>query len=105
MSDEETKIINDPRSFQERVLAELEALDSRLAAIEKRDTETASGLVREFKDLSATFKTCFANLDGKLDVVNSELLQVKVDQRAVEKRVRNIEAENRPQVITQDKGF
>ncbi|SRR6266404_7178018 len=101
MSDEETKIINDPRSFEEKVLAQLDDLRSRVA-------ETRSGFegfVGEFQNMKDTIKMYFDNFDEKLEVINSELLQVKADQRKVERRVRKLEAEDRPQILMQDKQF
>lgn len=112
MSDDETKLINNPSSFQERVLAQLEDLDSRLAALEKGEDERGAetragfeGFVGEFHDMKNNITIYLDNFDEKLDVFNSEILQLKVDQRSVERRVRKLEVENRPQVITQEKGF
>jgi hypothetical protein len=88
MSDDETKILNKKRRpYEEKVLAELESVRS--------DLRTLSKTVERYLD---TFSR-------KLDVINSELLSVKADQRDVEDRVSKIEAETRPQVIPQEKEF
>jgi hypothetical protein len=87
MSDEETKLISNPRSFEEKVLEQLDELRSRVAETQE------------------TIKSYFDNFDEKLDVINNELLQLKADQRKTERRLRKLEVEDRPQVVLQNKGF
>jgi hypothetical protein len=96
-------------SFEERVLDQLGAVSSRLASLEKRvgeiDMETKPNwerLHRDFSDLHTDVKTIFGNFDRKLDVINSEVLQLKADQKGLERRVVRIESEPRPQIIFQD---
>lgn len=103
MSDEETKIINKPLPFEERVLTRLEDISSRLAALEKR--EGVESLIIDFRELSENVHTYLANFNEQLGVINSELLQVKADRRTLERRVRKLEIDNRPQAIIQDKEF
>ena len=109
---EDTLIDKDELAFQQKVLAALQELGERIAEIEKRDfqremaTKPDLELVhKDVQDIGDTLKTYLQNFDRKLDVINGELLQLKADQRSVEKRVAKIEIENRPQVITQDRQF
>lgn len=112
MSEDKTADTLRLSSFEEKVLAQLDAVSARLDLLEQRskerDNETASNLERllkDFHEMNVTFNTYFKNFDRKLDVMNSELLQLKVDQRAIESRVDKLEVEVRPQVIVQDRQF
>ena len=112
MSDDKTKIMGRPASFEEKVLAQLESVNSRLAGLEKREAERDEAtnpafgqLLSEFQDLSRTVHVYLDNFDGKLDVINNELLQVKVNYRVIERRISKIEVENRPQSIKQETEF
>ncbi|HWN11632.1 MAG TPA: hypothetical protein VNO50_20560 [Pyrinomonadaceae bacterium] len=99
-------------SFEERVLAKLDEVSLRLAVLEKRsaerDAETKPNwdrLLKEFQDMNTSFSKYFKNFDRKLDVMNSEMLQMKADQKGAETRLDKIEAEGRPQIIVQDRHF
>jgi|GEM_PF-2760717 len=111
MSDEETKIINNPRSLEgrlERLLAQLEGYDSRLTALEERNAETLKSfqqMIGEFRDMRDNVNAYLASFDEKLTVLNDDLLKTRADQRTLERRIRKLEVEDRPQVVTQDKGF
>jgi hypothetical protein len=110
MSEDETKIDGISVSFEDTVLARLEEIGSRLAALEKREQEPETKsviepILSEVRNINLNIQTYLKNFDRKLDVVNSELLQVKADQRAVEARLSKVEIETQPQVIAQDKQF
>jgi hypothetical protein len=103
MSDEETKIISKPPTFEENVLAQLEDVRSRLARLEQR--ENVGPLVAEFRELSDYVRTYLKSFDEKLGVINDELLEVKAEHKTIERRVRKIEVDNQPQAIMQAKDF
>lgn len=112
MSEDETKRISHSLSFEARVLAELEKINARLAGLEKREAERAletrpdlEDILGEVRNINTNVQTYLKNFERKLDVVNSELLQVKVDQRAVEDRLLKVEIETRPQLIPQNRNF
>lgn len=109
MSEDKTRQFH---PFEDRVLGELQAIGSRLTALEEKmgaiDRETKPNwarLHRDFSEHSAEVRALLGNLDRKLDVINSEMLQLKSDQKAIEKRISKIEVEVRPQVIPQDRQF
>ena len=119
MTEDETKRMSASLSFEEKVLRHLEEVSSgieevrsRVVALERREAErdmdTKPGfdhILAEVRNINANIETYLKNFDRKLDVVNSELLQVKADQRALEVRVRKVEIDSRPQVIPQDRQF
>jgi hypothetical protein len=99
-------------SFEDRVLALLEAVSSRIATLEKRvgeiDADTKPNwerLHRDFAGFHTEMTASFGNLVRKLDVVNKELFQLKADQEGVETRLEKIELEVRPQIIVQNRQF
>ncbi len=97
MSEDKTAEALHLPSFEERLLSGLDAVSSRLAALEKRvgeiDADTKPNWERLHRDV-AQFHTemtaSFGNLIRKLDVVNKELFQVKADQQGVETRLEKI---------------
>ncbi|HEX8846115.1 MAG TPA: hypothetical protein VF791_15800 [Pyrinomonadaceae bacterium] len=98
--------------FEEKVLARLDAIDSRLASLEKRahkrDFETKpiwENLLNAFTKMQAEVDAHLTNFDRKLDVVNKELLQVKADHSGLEKRLEKVEVEMRPDILVQDHQF
>src|SRR5258706_295298 len=105
MSEERTPDTLRLPPFEERVLARLEDLNARLASLESETKPNWERLLNEFKDMNASVKAYLTNFDRKLDVINSELLQLKANQRDIESRVVKIETEARPQVIIQDHQF
>ena len=113
MSEEQTKRLGDNSlTFEARVLAELGSISSRLAALEKREAErqmeTKPGLdqiISEVRSINTNVQTYLKNFERKLDVVNSELLQMKADHRSLEDRLTKVEIETRPQLIPQERQF
>jgi tetrahydromethanopterin S-methyltransferase subunit G len=108
----EDKTLHLPSSFEGRVLAQLEEISIRLAALETRvgkiEAETKPNWERlhsDFTQFHADMKASFGNLDRKLDVVNKEMFQAKADQKGVELRLDKIEAEAHPQIIAQERNF
>ena len=68
MSEESTENLNDQRSFEERVFARFDAIDSRFNGIDSR-----------FEAMDSRFDS----IDGRLDRIESrvEVLEVRADQR------------------------
>ncbi|HKY43854.1 MAG TPA: hypothetical protein VJM50_12250 [Pyrinomonadaceae bacterium] len=109
MNDETPDTLKLP-SFEEKVLAQLESLDTRLASLETREDERAYDTkpiwnrvlteiselkievsevktdVSEVKTEVSELHRHMRNFDRKLEVMNKELLQVKADQRDLEMR-------------------
>jgi len=119
MSEDKTAETLPLPSFEASVLAQLENIATRLAALEKlrveRDLETKPNWERlhkefgetrtEFSQMHRDVNTYLAMFDRKLDVINKELLKIKADQLGIESRVDKIESEGRPQIIVQDRQF
>jgi hypothetical protein len=98
--------------FEGKVMARLDAIDSRLASLERkdhdRDFETKpmwERVLSEFTQMRTDVDTHLTNFDRKLDIINKEMLQLKADHIGMEGRVSKIELEIHPSVIIQDRGF
>ena len=114
MSDELTQNLPDARSFEERIFARFDALDtsirdldSRLQTLEARaydtkpiwenalkeiaDTrvEMREGLEKSRSDMEAGMR----RLEHKIDILNQNILDVRADQRELEGRVNKIETQ------------
>lgn len=109
MSDErKTQETSDGRSFEERVFARFDALDSRLNNMDERlqsleaksyDTkpiweralaeiaETRAEMHNEFEKSRAQAQSSFRRLERKIEVLNDELLDLKVGTRDLESRM------------------
>ena len=128
MSEERTRELSDPPSFQERVFARFDAMEARSISMETR----FDGLNARFDDIETRFDAMETRFDGvetrldsldvrlqvleakaldtrpiweralveileirkgvedinrKIDVLNQDVLQVRADQRRVEKRM------------------
>jgi len=140
MSEETTRDLSDKRSFEERLFARLDAMESRFDAMESRFDAMESRFDARFSSIDARLDRLEARLDGvearldgldvrvqalearafdtkpiweralaeillvkqgvedlnrKIDVLNQDVLQVRADQRRVEKRMDALES--RPQ--------
>ena len=119
MSEETTRDLSDTRSFEERVFARFDAMDARFNLMESRfDTMEArfdkrfDGLDTRVQALEARtldtkpiweralaeillVKQGVEDLNRKIGVLNQDVLQVRADQRRVEKRIDALES--RPQ--------
>jgi hypothetical protein len=95
-----------PRSFEEQVLAELQALGSRLNSLEDRIGKINwDSFRKDFSQHNSEMKELLGDLDRKFDVINHELLHLKAEQIRIEKRIGKVELDARPQVIPQDRQF
>jgi uncharacterized coiled-coil protein SlyX len=112
MSEDKTSDTLKLPTFEEKVLARLDAIDSRLTSLEKkvaaRDYETKpiwERVLSELEQMRTDVNTHLSNFDRKLDVMNKELLQAKADQRGLESRIDKVESQVYPNVIVQDRQF
>ena len=102
MNDETPDTLKLP-SFEDKVLAQLESLDGRLASLEKREEERDydtkpiwNRVLTEISEVNTNVSNLdtkvselakhVRSFDRKLDIMNKELLQVKADQRDLEMR-------------------
>jgi tetrahydromethanopterin S-methyltransferase subunit G len=112
MSEDRTKDLPTSHSFEEKVLARLDAIDSRLASLEKRahdrDFETKpiwERVLSEFSQMRVDVETHLTNFDRKLDIVNKEMLQLKANHVGLEERLDKVEAQIVPNIIVQGRDF
>ena len=111
MSDGKTPDTLHLPSFEEKVLTQLENVNLRLLAIEKKQAEYDydtkpiwTRVLKEFSEMRHEVNAYFTNFDRKLDVINKEMLQIKADQKGIENRMDRIESQY-PQIIVQDRQF
>ena len=111
MNEERTRDLQDNRSFEERVFARfdtmdarfdlvdarfdrvdarLDGLDIRVHALEARALETKPIWERALTEILEV-KKGVEDLNRKIDVLNQDVLQVRADQRRVEKRMDGLE--------------
>jgi chromosome segregation ATPase len=101
MSDEPTRTLTDGLSFEERVLASLNAIDARLDAVdarlqtledqsERRAMETKLIWERALAEILEV-KQGLANVERKIDVLSRDIVQVRADQAHVESRLDKLE--------------
>jgi len=130
MSEERTRELPDPRSFEERVFARFDAMEARSIAMETRFDAMETRFEKRFSAIDKRFDgvdTRLDSLDGrvqtldakaldtkpiweralveilevkkgvedvnrKLDVLTLDVLQVRADQRRVEKRMDELQS-------------
>ena len=109
MNEERTRELPDNRSFEERVFARFDAMDARFDALETRFDARFDGLDTRVQALEARaldtkpiweralaeillVKQGVEDLNRKIDVLNQDVLQVRADQRRVEKRMDALES-------------
>jgi hypothetical protein len=101
MSEDRTQELPDNRSFEERVFARFDGLDSRVQALEVRALDTkpiwerALAEILEVKQGVAEVKGRVESIERKFDVLALDMMQLRGDQRGVEKRMEGLES--RPQ--------
>ncbi len=119
MSEERTRDLSDNRSFEERVFARFDsidarfgtvdaqfdamearfdarfdALDSRVQALESKSLDTKPIWERALAEI-LNIKERVENIERKFDVLTLDMMQLRGDQRRVEKRMDALES--RPQ--------
>lgn len=95
MSDDKAESRHLP-SFEERVLVRLDAIETAVTALQKKeavreyDTKPMwEHLIKAFNQMRTDVNTRFDSFDRKLDVINKEVLQLKADQLGFENRRAN----------------
>ena len=113
MSKDETQHLPDARSFEERVFARFDALDARfdnlegrLEALEEQSErraletkpiwERALAEILEVKEGLIEVPEGLFNVERKLDVLSLDIVQVRSDQRRLEKRIDKVETRPAP---------
>jgi chromosome segregation ATPase len=101
MSEETTQNLPDGRSFEERVFARLDAIDSRLQSLEqqaeRRAVETkpiwerALAEILEVKERLGALEQLSNQMVRKIDVLGKDMLALRADQAAVEDRLEKLE--------------
>jgi tetrahydromethanopterin S-methyltransferase subunit G len=108
MSEETTRNLSDNRSFEERVFARFDAMESRfdavdlrldrfdirLHALEARTLDTKPVWERALAEI-LNVKERVESIERKFDVLTLDMMQLRGDQRRVEKRMDALES--RPQ--------
>jgi hypothetical protein len=108
MNEEDTRELSHSSSFEHRVFARFDAMDARFDVIDARfDGLDARVQVLESKALDTRpiweralaeileVKQGVQDLNRKIDVLNKDVLQVRADQRGVEKRLDALELHSR----------
>jgi tetrahydromethanopterin S-methyltransferase subunit G len=111
MSEEPTQNISDGRSFEERVFARLDSIDSRFDSIdsrfdsvdtrllalesqaERRALETKPIWERALAEILEV-KRGLENVERKIDVLSRDIVQVRADQSHADARLTRLESES-----------
>ena len=96
MSDDPTREMPDPRSFEERVFARFDALDARLTALE----EKVDARLRETRPIWEGMKADLESVKDEVKEINrgvkilhKDILQVRVDQEELRERIEKLESQ------------
>jgi chromosome segregation ATPase len=103
MSEETTHNIPNGRSFEERVFARFDAIDTRLHGLdarlqaledqaERRALETKPIWERALAEI-LELRQSLSNVERKIDVLSRDIVQVRADQAHVESRLEKLESE------------
>jgi len=105
MSEERTQDLPDNRAFEERVFARFDSmegrfdgLDNRVQALEARALDTkpiwerALAEILDVKQGVAEVKEGVEDVKRKIDLLSLDIVQVRADQRRVEKRMDTLES-------------
>jgi hypothetical protein len=101
MSEDRTRELSDNRTFEERVFARFDGLDTRVQALEARALDTkpiwerALAEILEVKQGVGEVKEGVEDIKRKIDLLSLDVVQVRADQRRVDKRMDALES--RPQ--------
>ncbi len=106
MSEETTQNIPDGRSFEERVFARLDSIDTRLQSLEnqaeRRALETkpiwerALSEILEVKERLGALEQISNQMVRKIDVLGRDMLTLRADQTGVENRLDRLESNPTP---------
>ncbi len=102
MSEETTQNLPDGRSFEERVFARLDTIDSRLQSLEqqaeRRAVETkpiwerALAEILEVKERLGALEQLTNQMVRKVDVLGKDMLALRADQAGIEGRLETLES-------------
>jgi chromosome segregation ATPase len=102
MSEEPTQNMPEGRSFEERVFARFDALDTRLQLLEEQaerralDTkpiwERALAEIVEAKERLKNLEQISTQIVRKIDVLSKDMLTLRADQAGVEDRLDKLES-------------
>lgn len=109
MGEEITQNISDPRPFEERVLALLSSMNTRLRILEEQSERRAMDTkpiweralaeigevkdeLREVKDEVREVKEKVSNLERKFEIVTLDMIQLRGDQRRLDGRMDKLES-------------
>ncbi|HYP02867.1 MAG TPA: hypothetical protein VER76_21970 [Pyrinomonadaceae bacterium] len=102
-SEDTTKDMNELRSFEERVLKMLEDISARLESVEskveQRMFDTKPIWERALKEIMEV-NQLLASLNRKIDVLGKDMLTLRADQLGIETRLKNLEAQDKDNLIT-----
>jgi hypothetical protein len=97
MSNDHTYKMPEGFSFEQEVLARLDAMDGRLRALEeqseRRAMETKPIWERALAEILEV-KQSLGNVERKIDVLSRDIIQVRADQTYLEGRIEKLE--NKP---------
>jgi chromosome segregation ATPase len=111
MSDETTQNISDARSFEERVFARFDVLDSRLDKMDERLTTLEERVERRLQEtrpiweqvltrldsLETETRNGFRRLSREMGVIGKDMIELRAAQGDLESRVDKLEERNSPQ--------
>lgn len=102
MNEDPTKNMVDERSFEERVFARFDSLDNRLIGIEPRLEKLKHQAERQAIETKPIWERALAeimgvkndvrNVERKVELLHSDMLQFRADQLGLERRVNEIES-------------
>lgn len=110
MSDNPTRETPDSRSFEERVFARFDALDTRMGNFERRMDSFESRLtsleekvdarLRETRPIWEAMQTRLDGIEGEIKLVNrgiqlmhNDILRVRIDQEELRERIEKLESQ------------
>ncbi|HEY0378833.1 MAG TPA: hypothetical protein VGC87_18100 [Pyrinomonadaceae bacterium] len=94
MSEETTQNISNPRPFEERVLALLDSMNTRLRILEEQSERRAMDTKPIWERVLAEIlevKEKVSNLERKFDVLTFDMIQLRADQRRLDDRMDKLE--------------
>ena len=97
MSNDTTHKMPDGFSFEQEVLARLDAIDGRLKALEEQSAQRAMETKPIWERALAEIlevKQSLGNVERKIDVLSRDIIQVRADQTYLEGRIEKLE--NKP---------
>lgn len=87
------------RSFEEHVIAKLEAIDTRLQSLERRDYDTKPIWERALKEI-VEVKQGLTGLERKIDVSGKDMLTLRADEAGIETRLSKLEGRDENNLLS-----